>query len=242
MMITQSKPNSILPQFEEPLNELKDFFVINNIINKQKRLILLHETQFWESNMNFYFLTHKLINSNISRIPICKEEFENEFQKYFYSIKCIDDLKNCFSIQISNYVSEFPEHFFTKLKDSSDQVFTIKISDHEEVKGPYQLMIPLPIYFIKHEVSFLDGIPEREGFNVSNLKMFNTLNEESFFKKEVHVPHSEEVLFSNFNQSNIGSINGQCPYFVNEKQYEAIIRRRKKKQRKMMMYGKYIIY
>jgi hypothetical protein len=240
-MIKQSKPNSMLPQFEEPLNELKDFFVINNIINKEKRLILLHETEFWESNINFSFLTHKFTSSNTSKILIQREEFDNEFEKYFYKIKSVNDLKNYFSINISNYVSQFPELFFTRIKDSFGQVFTLMINDNEEIKGPYQLMVPFPTSISKHELSFLDGIPEREAFNVSNLKLYNTLNEDSFFKKDVNVPQAEEVLFSNFNQSNIGSINGQCPYFVNEKQYEAIIRRRKKKQRKMMMYGKQII-
>lgn len=44
-------------------------------------------------------------------------------------------------------------------------------------------------------------------------------------------------LTNQFSQPTVSSFNGQCPYFVNEKQYDAIIRRRKKKQKKMLLYG-----
>ena len=89
---------------------------------------------------------------------------------------------------------------------------------------------------------------EKETFNVSqlNTSRFMGLNVKnqgtSFGKFERMKGFNEEYIPSEYSQPNVTSYNGQCPYFVNEKQYDAIIRRRRKKQKRMLLYGKSIIF
>ena len=98
--------------------------------------------------------------------------------------------------------------------------------------------------------SFFNNPSEKEAFNVSQLNTSKFLNMNignqtklnSFGKFEKTEEIQEDYHQSEYSQPNVTSYNGQCPYFVNEKQYDAIIRRRRKKQKRMLLYGKSIIF
>jgi hypothetical protein len=95
--------------------------------------------------------------------------------------------------------------------------------------------------------SMFNNPSEKEAFNVSQINMSQTMNlnsmindmkRNSFGKFDRISELREEYIQAEHTQPNVASYNGQCPYFVNEKQYDAIIRRRKKKQKRMLLYGK----
>ena len=90
--------------------------------------------------------------------------------------------------------------------------------------------------------SIFNNPSEKEAFNVSQLNGNRLLNMNlgssnmRSFRRYDEV--EEEYHTGEYSQPNVTSYNGQCPYFVNEKQYDAIIRRRRKKQKRMLLYGK----
>ena len=96
--------------------------------------------------------------------------------------------------------------------------------------------------------SIFNNPSEKEAFNVSQLNTSRLLGMNmnnqgtSFGKYERMEVFNEEYVATEYTQPNVTSYNGQCPYFVNEKQYDAIIRRRRKKQKRMLLYGKSNIF
>ena len=133
---------------------------------------------------------------------------------------------------------------FSKINQNNTQIGVSKKKESENSRASKeQPSLPMNQTF---DSSFFHNPSEKDAFNVSQLNTsfvlnFNSQNQHkktNFQEFERIDEMREEYIRNEHSQPNVTSYNGQCPYFVNEKQYDAIIRRRKKKQKRMLLYGK----
>jgi hypothetical protein len=186
---------------------------------------------------------------SLSQLLNFSYELENDFKK---SGKVLNKLFLNHDNSQDSTVNIMGPYYFPAESGSIDKLKfgrTLKIEEKAKMhflKRPANNPSKLPepgLINRTFDSSYFNNPSEKGAFNVSQLNgtrllniNYENTNKISSFRR--YTEFEEDYLTGGYSQPNVTSYNGQCPYFVNEKQYDAIIRRRRKKQKRMLLYGK----